>query len=138
MNDHDEQLAYAAWLDREPVLPAPERVLIYGSRNCLDSDAIRDTVFLLPKDAVVIHGGAGGADSLAGRWARHYGLREEVYPAHWAKHGKAAGPIRNQQMIDEGKPTRAYGFRSDGESRGTDDMTRRLVAAGIPHEVVTP
>lgn len=113
----------------------PERVLIYGSRDWIDSDAIRDTVFLLPKGSVVIHGGARGADQIAGIWARHYGLEEIVFPANWAKDGKAAGPIRNQRMIDEGKSTRAYGFRMPGESRGTDDMTRRLVADGIPHEV---
>jgi hypothetical protein len=41
-------------------------------------------------------------------------------------------------MIDEGKPTRAVGFRMPGISKGTDDMSRRLAAAGIPHEGVPP
>jgi hypothetical protein len=113
-----------------------ERVLIYGSRNWTDSNAIRNAVHELPRDAVVIHGGAKGADTLAGQWAKANGMKVEIYRAAWTKHGRAAGPIRNQQMIDEGKPTRAIGFRSAGVSNGTDDMTERLVASGIPHEVV--
>lgn len=117
------------------MISTPERVLIYGSRSWTDSDAIGAVVSTLPQGAVVIHGGARGADQIAGMWARSHGLREEVYLADWAKYARSAGPRRNQQMLDDGKPTRAYGFRSAGESRGTDDMTRRLQAAGIPHEV---
>lgn len=111
------------------------RVLVYGSRTWDDAAAVRRVIADLPADAVVIHGGAQGADTMAGLWAKARGLRVEVYPADWRKHGKAAGPIRNQQMVDEGKPTDAIGFRMPGTSAGTDDMTRRLVAAGIPHRV---
>jgi len=112
-----------------------ERVLIYGSRVWGDHVLIRAFVEGLPADTVVITGGAAGADHIAHMAARHRGLATKVYPADWKKHGKGAGPIRNQQMIDEGRPTRAHGFRVGGQSRGTDDMTRRLEAAGIPHEV---
>lgn len=112
------------------------RVLIYGSRGWTDSNAIRNVILKLTKDDVVIHGGAGGADSIAGRWAQACGIPVEVYPADWRKYGRAAGPIRNQQMIDEGKPTEAYGFRMKGASRGTDDMCRRVQQAGIlPHSL---
>lgn len=112
-----------------------ERVLIFGSRGWGESNPIRNVVLALDRDAVVIHGGATGADALAGKWARACGLKVEVYRADWKTHGKAAGPIRNQQMIDEGKPTRAYGFRSQGKSSGTDDMAARLRKAGIPVEI---
>lgn len=104
----------------------------------MDSDSIRDRVFLLLKGSVVIHGGAEGADRLAGRWARFYGHQEEVYEAAWETHGRAAGPIRNHRMLIEGKPDRVIAFRMPGESRGTDDMIRRARGAGIPVEVVTP
>jgi hypothetical protein len=122
-------------LERETAMAEGERVLIYGSRGWNDSNAIRDAVHELPRDAVVIHGGAPGADTLAGQWAKANGMKVKVYRADWKKHGKGAGPIRNQQMIDEGKPTRALGFRLPGDSPGTDDMTRRLERAGIPHTV---
>lgn len=114
-----------------------ERVLIYGSRTWMDPEPIRALVNGLDDDAVVISGGAAGADFWGMQAARQRGLAFVVYPAQWGEHGKAAGPIRNQQMLDEGKPTRAVGFRSTGRSTGTDDMTRRLVKAGVPHEVVT-
>ena len=114
------------------------RVLICGSRTWRDRQAIGLAVCGLPRDAVVIHGGADGADALAGQAAVLWRLQQEVYPADWAKHGKAAGPIRNQQMLDEGHPDRVIAFRMPGASRGTDDMIRRAKRAGIPVEVVTP
>lgn len=114
---------------------ATRRVLIYGSRSWVDPEPILALIAGLPDDAIVIEGGAAGADSLAGRIARERVLKVEVFPADWQKHGRAAGPIRNQQMVDEGRPTEAHGFRMPGVSTGTDDMTRRLKTAGIPHEV---
>ncbi len=114
-----------------------ERVVICGSRHWIDSDAIQDRVCLLPAGSVVIHGGACGADALAGRWAQFYGHDEVVFPADWEGNGKAAGPMRNQRMVDDGRPDRVIAFRLAGRSPGTDDMIRRAVRAGIPVEVVT-
>jgi hypothetical protein len=51
-----------------------------------------------------------------------------VYKAEWDKHGRAAGPIRNQQMLDDGKPDLVLAFAG---GRGTDDMCRRAREAGI-------
>lgn len=51
-----------------------------------------------------------------------------VFKADWDKHGKAAGPIRNQQMLDEGKPDLVLAFAG---GKGTDDMCRRARAAGV-------
>lgn len=113
-----------------------ERALVYGSRTWIDRAAIQEFVDSLPDGSVVIHGGADGADSLAGMAAAKRGLQVEVYRAKWFEYGKAAGPIRNQQMIDDGKPTVARGYRRGFHSPGTDDMTRRLERADIPHEVV--
>jgi hypothetical protein len=92
----------------------------------------------LDRDTVIVHGGADGADALADQAALLWGLQRDVYRADWSKHGKAAGPIRNQRMIDEGKPDRVIAFRMPGESRGTDDMIRRAQVAGIPVEIISP
>lgn len=113
------------------------RVLVYGSRTWLDPAPIRRLIEALPSDAVVIEGGAGGADFLAGRIARERGLTVQVYLADWQKYGRRAGPIRNAQMIAEGRPTEAHGYRMPGRSPGTDNMTAQLVRAGIPHEIHT-
>jgi hypothetical protein len=112
------------------------RVLIYGSRTWTEGDVIREVLSDLPADTVIIHGGAAGADSMAGAIAREFGYMVVVFPADWKTYGRSAGHRRNQQMIDQGKPDEAVGFRSPGESRGTDNMTSLLVKAGIPHVVV--
>jgi hypothetical protein len=71
---------------------------------------------------VIIHGVARGADSLSGKWAKANGIDVIEFPANWNKHGKRAGPIRNQQMLDEGKPNVVIAFRG---GQGTADMVKR-------------
>ena len=77
----------------------------------------------------LIEGGARGADRLCAAWAEQNRVPVERYPANWGEHGKRAGPIRNQQMIDEGRPDVAVAFPG---GRGTADMVGRLKAASIP------
>lgn len=112
------------------------RILICGSRDFNEVDEILYVFENLSKDDIIIHGGARGADSIAGWIAKQRGMEVKEFPAQWKKHGRAAGPIRNQQMINEGKPDKAYAFYKDkSKSRGTADMVRRCKKAGIPiHE----
>jgi hypothetical protein len=77
---------------------------------------------------LLIHGGAQGADDLADAWARERGIVRQMYRPNWKAHGRAAGPIRNQRMIDEGKPTIVVAFTGGA---GTADMCRRAIAAGL-------
>lgn len=83
---------------------------------------------------VIISGMAKGADTLAVRYAEEFHIPLEKYPAEWDKHGKAAGPIRNQRMLDEGKPDLVIAFPG---RRGTADMVRRAKAAGVKVEEIT-
>ena len=78
----------------------------------------------------VIHGYARGADYGGMMYGRDW-LNAEVigFKANWFADGKAAGPLRNQRMIDEGNPDVAIAFPG---GRGTADMTRRCEAAGVP------
>jgi hypothetical protein len=76
----------------------------------------------------LIHGAAKGADALACRWALRNGLTINSFSANWKLHGKAAGPIRNQQMIDMGKPDLVIAFPGGD---GTADMVRRSIVANI-------
>ena len=56
-----------------------------------------------------------------------------IFPADWIRHGRAAGPIRNEQMLREGCPDLVVAFHDDpGLGRGTADMVRRALAAGVP------
>jgi len=109
-----------------------ERILVCGGRDFADA-AFLFGILDMEAEARHVHriiqGGAKGADELARMWALSRFCDYDNFPADWKKHGKAAGPIRNQQMIDEGKPTKVFAF--DG-GRGTADMVRRAKAAGIP------
>jgi hypothetical protein len=76
----------------------------------------------------VIHGGAPGADEMAGLWAESTGIAVQCFPANWKAHGKAAGPIRNKRMLDEGKPDLVVAFPG---GRGTANMVAQARAAGV-------
>ena len=112
------------------------RVLICGSRDWTNEQAIHTELDRLyaryGNDLVIIQGNAPGADTIAARYAAlELGIKQEAYRADWHKHGKAAGPIRNQQMLDEGKPQGVVAFQLHN-SRGTEDMIRRAKAIGLP------
>lgn len=84
---------------------------------------------------VLIHGAARGADSLAAQWAHNHRGRDGSpdvmilqYPALWSKYGNAAGYIRNQQMLDEGRPDLVVAFPG---GRGTASMVKLARAAGV-------
>jgi len=107
------------------------RVLICGGRDYHDMNDLAKVLNTLDaKEGVsfVIHGAAAGADSLAGRWAESRGKECEIYPADWSKHGRAAGPIRNKQMLNEGKPDLVVAFPG---GRGTENMIKQATAAGV-------
>ena len=103
------------------------RVLVCGGRDYADADYLRCVLSELPV-TVLIEGEAPGADTLARLWAQRRGILIDRYPADWDRYGKAAGPIRNQQMLDEGKPDLVVAFPG---GHGTADMVRRARAAGI-------
>lgn len=110
------------------------RVLICGSRNWFDGERILNLVETFPKDTVIIEGGARGADRYAKLAAIKCELAFEEYPAQWNKFGKSAGPIRNKQMLTEGKPDLVVAFRMPN-SRGTQNMIDQATEAGVPVEV---
>ena len=86
-------------------------------------------------DITIISGMAKGADTLALDWAAVNWCPVLEFPADWDKYGKRAGPIRNQQMLDEGKPDLVVAFhgkpRDDGRKTGTQDMVERAKKVGV-------
>lgn len=110
------------------------RFLICGSRDWWDRGTILQWIKLhVPPESTVIHGDARGADRIAGQEAILLGHAVDVFPALWNAHGKSAGYIRNQQMLDEGRPDLVVYSHDDLEgSRGTKDMVSRAMKAGIP------
>ena len=86
----------------------------------------------LPTDITIVSGGAAGADMYAEDFAIGNFCQLKIFRADWGTHGKAAGPIRNQQMLDEtsGGVDLVVAFPTKN-SRGTWDMIRRAEKAGI-------
>lgn len=77
----------------------------------------------------VIHGGCRGADEGAGDWAKSEHIAVVACPANWKKHGKAAGPIRNREMLAVHQPDFVIALPG---GRGTADMISAAESAGIP------
>ena len=50
---------------------------------------------------LLLHGGARGADAAIGRAAQQLGWSALVMPAQWQLHGRAAGPIRNRELLEQ-------------------------------------
>lgn len=109
------------------------RILICGDRNWTDAAKIERLVGELPCRTLIIEGDARGADRMAGEAALKFGHALEVYPADWNRHGKRAGPIRNAQMLKEGKPDEVWAFHDNIEaSKGTKHMMTIAYNANIP------
>ena len=107
-----------------------KHVLVCGGRSYADAEKVNSVLAAFdPAPDVIMQGGASGADYLARRWARHNSVFVMNYPADWNRLGLQAGPRRNQQMLDEGKPDIVIVFAG---GKGTADMTQRAKRAGIP------
>jgi len=125
-----------AWCARQHK-PGPEFcltgvLLVCGGRDFDNAErafAVLNRTAERVEITAVRHGGARGADNLAGLWASEHGYPEQVYPAEWATKGKGAGPIRNQAMIDAGGVVAVVALPG---GPGTADMVRRARAAGLP------
>lgn len=80
----------------------------------------------------VMHGGARGADSIAAQLAVDLGMVVVAYPADWDRYGEKAGRIRNQRMLQEGKPDLVLAFYDGRKTPGTTHMVALSRNAGIP------
>lgn len=111
------------------------RVLVCGGRDYGNKES--EKLHLLAELAalnakrrisLIIEGGAPGADAGARIFGEITGVPVKTFKAWWQKYGRRAGPIRNKQMLDEGKPDLVVAFPGGA---GTADMVRQARAAGV-------
>lgn len=102
-------------------------VLVTGSRDWDNEHIVRKALSTLPNKSTIIHGGARGADTIAGKIANELLYEVIVYRADWKRYGMGAGVIRNQHMLDDNPIIDiVFAFSNHFEdSRGTRDMIKR-------------
>jgi hypothetical protein len=125
----------------------PLRILVTGSRTCTEGqarticgslDAVADSLAheIVGRGLTIVHGDCpyGGVDLVAHLWALdHPDATPEPHPADWNRHGKAAGPIRNSEMVASGAYV-CLAFPGP-KSVGTWDCIRKAASAGIPTHI---
>lgn len=117
------------------------KLLVCGGRDFRDEEFVwlcLDKVHAKTPISLIIEGGCRtddkvtnltyGADYFAHTWAIDRGITCVTVPAKWKKHGNAAGPIRNGEMLKEWKPDGVAAFPG---GRGTADMMNQASAAGV-------
>lgn len=114
------------------------RILVTGSRDWTDkvtvAQAIREAWLVAgrPYGVVVVHGGARGADYIAGVYAKRLGFSVEVHEADWS-FGKSAGYIRNKEMVNAGADICLAFIKN--ESKGATMCAELAEKAGIPTHI---
>ena len=111
------------------------RVIVCGSRHWRDRKMIIDRLCDLPGDTTIVHGGAQGADKIAGQEAEKLGLLVEVHKPDYERWSKKRAPLeRNERMAELGADL-CIAFW-DGRSTGTTHMIGQARERRIPVEVI--
>lgn len=111
------------------MVPKGVRTIIAGPRT-LDSlafveAAVSASGFVITE---VVSGCAKGIDLRGEEWAEKNGVPIKRFPANWQEHGKAAGPLRNREMVAYAEALIAIW---DGVSRGTEDCIAEARRRGL-------
>lgn len=113
------------------------RVLVCGGRNYRESAKVWGRLNVLHAEkgiCAIIHGAQRGADQLGEYWAKANNIRHIPFKPHWDEYGPAAGPIRNREMLIDGKPDLVLAFPG---GKGTADMIWQARERGLPVEEVS-
>lgn len=118
-------------------------IFVCGGRDFDDTFALASALKAAARGhdkVVVVHGACPtGADKIADQWAFDEGQVAKRFHADWDAHGKAAGPIRNAEMLTYLKTANLVAAIVcwDGKSKGTADMVRRLDEAKISYRLIS-
>ena len=114
-------------------------VAIVGSRDFNDYDLMYNSFcrYVLrqnPEKVELVSGGAQGADTLAERLSEQlFDKKPHIFYANWDRYGKAAGPMRKEQIVRRADIVLAFW---NGKSRGTKDTINKAIKAKKPVIIV--
>jgi predicted Rossmann fold nucleotide-binding protein DprA/Smf involved in DNA uptake len=95
------------------------KLAIVGSRDFKDYGLLCREVyknFDISNITEIVSGGARGADTLGQKFAEEHNLPIKIFYPDWNLHGRAAGMIRNEYIVDAADAVLAMW---DGQSPGT-------------------
>ena len=100
------------------------KILVTGDREWDDYDMMKSVLLRYAEsNPIIVHGACRGADLMADKIAFLNGWERHPHPALWHKYHRAAGAIRNRQMLDTEKPDLVIAFHKNfAASKGTKDM----------------
>jgi len=98
------------------------RVAIVGSRDFVPLKQVEKYVQTLKAEDTIITGGARGVDKAAEKAGKKRGLNVRVFCPDWERYGRAAGMLRNSDVVNNCDRLAAFW---DGASTGTHDAIRK-------------
>ena len=116
------------------------RIIICGGRDFSDQVLFEQSlskILCQYKDIELISGHAKGADTFAEQYAIQHKVPISVFKPDWKKYGRAAGPIRNKEMLDYALVNNPVVIAFwDGNSKGTANMINQAKKAGAECHVI--
>lgn len=135
----------------EVIVSRRKHVAVVGSRDFPKPALVVAFCLALPRDVLIVTGDCPtGADEAARRAIdlRQQHMHRFVFFADWRTHGKKAGPLRNQALVDSLAPEQdeliAFACsveavtRDKPVNRGTRDVSDRAKKRGIPVTTIYP
>lgn len=131
--------AITEWELKEKAIGNGSKVIIAGSRSFADYEKLKSVCdSILPNQyseprISILSGTSSGSDSLGERYANERGYALNRYPADWKQYGKAAGPIRNRQMVEDADAAIVFW---DGKSKGTKNLIEQANKRGLIVKII--
>ena len=114
----------------------PLKLAVVGSRSCTNDMLVYEYLSVICTayetkedvyDVEIVSGGAKGPDSYTEKYAMISNISTKVFLPNWDKHSKAAGFIRNKEIVDYADCVLAFW---DQKSKGTKHTIDLALKAG--------
>lgn len=108
------------------------KIAVVGSRSFVDyellesilCDYIINRYGTMPGDCLIVSGGARGADGLSERFALDHGIETLIFEADWSKYGRAAGMVRNKNIVNNADVVFAFWDEKSKGTKNSIDLAR--------------